>query len=279
MKIYNNINDLQFAILEYRAQAKSIGFVPTMGALHDGHISLLKKSVEENDISLVSIFVNPIQFNNPEDLKKYHRTPEDDSKLLQVNGCDIVFAPSVTEMYPDKVSEHYDFGFLENIMEGQHRPGHFNGVAVVVKRLLDICMPHKAYFGEKDFQQLMIIRALVEKEDIPVEIVACPIIREADGLAMSSRNVRLSLEERIIAPEIYRTLKWIRKQWDKEELDRVLYRAEEKLNALPGIEVEYIQIADERSLQEINSWNESKNARIFIALFLGEVRLIDNLKM
>ena len=279
MKIYNNINDLQFAILEYRAQAKSIGFVPTMGALHDGHISLLKKSVEENDISLVSIFVNPIQFNNPEDLKKYTRTPEDDSKLLQVNGCDIVFAPSVTEMYPDKVSEHYDFGFLENIMEGQHRPGHFNGVAVVVKRLLDICMPHKAYFGEKDFQQLMIIRALVEKEDIPVEIVACPIIREADGLAMSSRNVRLSLEERIIAPEIYRTLKWIRKQWDKEELDRVLFRAEEKLNALPGIEVEYIQIADERSLQEINSWNESKNARIFIALFLGEVRLIDNLKM
>ena len=279
MKIYNNINDLQFAILEYRAQAKSIGFVPTMGALHDGHISLLKKSVEENDISLVSIFVNPIQFNNPEDLKKYPRTPEDDSKLLQVNGCDIVFAPSVTEMYPDKVSEHYDFGFLENIMEGQHRPVHFNGVAVVVKRLLDICMPHKAYFGEKDFQQLMIIRALVEKEDIPVEIVACPIIREADGLAMSSRNVRLSLEERIIAPEIYRTLKWIRKQWDKEELDRVLFRAEEKLNALPGIEVEYIQIADERSLQEINSWNESKNARIFIALFLGEVRLIDNLKM
>ncbi len=276
MKICHTIEEIRRRIIDLREQGKSIGFVPTMGALHEGHLSLVRRSVEENDISVCSIFVNPIQFNNPSDLDKYPRTLEEDCLKLEETSCDIVFAPSVKEMYPEKAREEYSFGRLEEVMEGKHRPGHFNGVAVVVKRLFDICLPHRAYFGEKDFQQLAIIRALVEQEHLEVEIVGCPIIREADGLAMSSRNVRLSREERILAPEINKTLRWVAARAGRENLQETLAKARDKLNALPGMVVEYLEVADANSLEPIKNWYESENTRIFLAAFLGDVRLIDN---
>lgn len=279
MVVYSSIKDFQAAIRQHRADGLSIGFVPTMGALHRGHISLLEQSIKENDITIVSIFINPIQFNNKQDLEKYPRTLEDDCKKLEEAGCNIVFAPSAGEMYPEEVKEHYDFGQLEKVMEGEHRPGHFNGVAVVVKRLFDICMPNKAYFGEKDFQQLAIIKALVEQENMPLEIIGCPIIREEDGLAMSSRNVRLSLEERSIAPEVFKSLNWIKQQAGDKSIGEIVILAEEKLDAMPGMKVEYICIADEDTLMPVQSWDEADNIRAFIALFLGDVRLIDNLKI
>ena len=270
---------MQQEVLNMKGRGLSVGFVPTMGALHQGHLSLLERSVSENDISICSIFVNPIQFNNKSDLEKYPRTFEDDCKLLSNADCDIVFAPSVKEMYPEESTSSYDFGLLEKLMEGKHRPGHFNGVAIVVKKLFDICMPHKAYFGEKDFQQLMIIRELVRKEKINVEVVGCPIIREADGLAMSSRNVRLSPNERAIAPIIFNTLEWMKREAGEISVASMLEKAKDRLGNHPEIEVEYIQLADENTLVSINNWNETENIRAFIALFLGDVRLIDNIKI
>ncbi len=263
-----------------RDKGLKVGFVPTMGALHRGHLSLLDRARAENNISVCSIFVNPIQFNNPDDLKKYPRNPDADHRMLETAGCDLVFSPSVEEMYPEgEVREQYDFGHLNEVMEGAHRPGHFNGVAVVVKRLFDICMPHRAYFGEKDFQQLMIIRALVAMNDLPVEIVGCPIIREEDGLAMSSRNVRLSPEERAIAPRIYETLLMIREDAGKKPLEHVMHLAERRLNALPGMRVDYLQLVNEATLLPAGSWVSARDLRVFAAVYLGEVRLIDNLKI
>lgn len=277
--IYRYKNDIRAAIHTEREKGNTIGFVPTMGALHQGHISLLSRSVAENDISVSSVFVNPIQFNNKEDLLKYPRTLEDDISKLEAAGCNMVFAPSVEEMYPDEVDERFDFGHLENVMEGASRPGHFNGVGVVVSRLFDICMPHKAYFGEKDYQQFMIIKELAMIKDYDIEIIACPIIREADGLAMSSRNVRLKDSERLIAPVIFETLEWIKKQADRSSLQEVLSAARQKLSAFPEIKVEYLEVVDERTLSTIESWESARSIRAFIALFLGEVRLIDNLKI
>lgn len=279
MKVFNTIEGIQNEVLKLRDDGKSIGFVPTMGALHEGHLSLLKYAIKECDATVTSIFVNPIQFNNERDLEKYPRTLDDDLKKLEITGCDLVFTPSAEEMYPDEVKEQYDFGRLERVMEGEHRPGHFNGVAVVVKRLFEICMPNRSYFGEKDFQQLMIIRSLTDKENLPVQIIGCPIIRESDGLAMSSRNVRLSSEERSYAPEIFKTLKWIREQRGKGNVEDILRDAEQKLNSFPGMKVEYIQIADEQSLEPRFDWSAHNNSRIFVATFLGDVRLIDNLKV
>jgi len=279
MEIYSRIRDIQAKVRELKAEGLSIGYVPTMGALHEGHISLLRRSDEENNISVCSIFVNPIQFNNQIDLEKYPRTLKEDSEKLDKANCDIVFAPSVDEMYPDKVSESYDFGLLEKLMEGALRPGHFNGVAVVVKRLFDICMPDKAYFGEKDFQQLMVIRALVKQENIPVKIIGCPIIREPDGLAMSSRNVRLTPGERRIAPEIFKTLDMMKEKAGKKNIKEILTEAENQLEQHPGVKIDYIQIVDESTLVPITNWDETDNIRAFVALFLGEVRLIDNMKL
>jgi pantoate--beta-alanine ligase len=278
LKILETIKETKETILRLKKEGNSVGFVPTMGALHEGHLSLLRHSMIENDISVCSIFVNPIQFNNKQDLEKYPRTLEADCKKLENAGCDLVFAPSLEEMYPAKVEEHYDFGHLERVMEGAHRPGHFNGVAVVVKRLFDICTPHRAYFGEKDFQQLRIIQSLVEQENMPVEIIGCPIIRENDGLAMSSRNIRLSAEERKIAPAIYESLKNIREQVGNGTVNEVLRSEKEKLNSLPGMKVEYLVIASEDMLEPASEWDETKKLRAFIATFLGEIRLIDNLK-
>lgn len=279
MRVLNTIKETKETILKLREEGKSIGFVPTMGALHAGHISLLEESIMYNDVTVVSIFVNPIQFNNKADLEKYPRNLEEDCNKLEAAGCDLVFAPTVEEMYPEQADEKYDFGELERVMEGAHRPGHFNGVAVVVKRLFDICTPHRAYFGEKDFQQLMIIKALVAMEEIPVEIIGCPIIREDDGLAMSSRNVRLTSEERKLAPFIYRSLLKVRKRAYRNDLTSILDRMKNKLNSLPGMKVEYLLVADEDTLEPVDDWHDADNLRVFIATFLGDIRLIDNLKV
>ncbi|MDT8392732.1 MAG: pantoate--beta-alanine ligase [Bacteroidales bacterium] len=279
IKVFTQIDEIHSEALALRELGLSIGFVPTMGALHEGHISLLQHSIRENDVSISSIFVNPIQFNNKEDLKKYPRKLDKDINMLDTAGCDMVFAPSVEEMYPGEIQESYDFGALEHVMEGDARPGHFNGVAVVVNRLFNICIPHRAYFGEKDFQQLLIIREMVKKNALSLEIIGCPIIREPDGLAMSSRNVRLSADERSVAPVIFQTLSWIKKQAGKMDVGELVDEAGQKLSQHESIKLDYVWIADEKTLMPVMNWHETSEIRAFIALFLGEVRLIDNMKI
>jgi pantoate--beta-alanine ligase len=215
MITFSKIVDTQTFLYQQKTNGLKIGFVPTMGALHEGHLELMRRAKQENDILVASIFVNPIQFNNKEDLKKYPRNLNRDAELLKSVGCDVLFAPDTKEMYPEgQISKSYDFGDIEHVMEGSSRPGHFNGVGVVVSRLFEICIPHNAYFGEKDFQQLAIIKKLVDIENTRVNIVPCAIVREADGLAMSSRNVRLTDHEREIAPFIYQTLKMAKSSKD-----------------------------------------------------------------
>jgi len=276
MEVYHSIADTRQWLACERSMGKSIGFVPTMGALHQGHLDLVKRACRGNDLAGCSIFVNPIQFNNSEDLIKYPHTLEQDLQLLEKTGCHLVFAPSVEEMYPEPVTKKYDFGALERVMEGEHRPGHFNGVAVVVKKFFDIFQPDRAYFGEKDFQQLRIIQSLVRMENIPVEIIPCPTIREADGLAMSSRNRRLSADERAVAPAIYQTLlraRELAKNTPVAELKRIsTVRLESK-----GFRVDYFELADLESLQAITDWEETPGVIACVAAFLGSVRLIDNM--
>ena len=238
MEIFDEIQLLKTKLTELKGQGKSIGFVPTMGALHQGHLSLIEKSNLENDYTVCSIFVNPIQFNNPNDLEKYPRNLDGDIEMLNAQLCDFIFAPTVTEMYPKYLpKEEFYFGYLEEVMEGKFRPGHFYGVAVVVKRLFDIVEPNKAYFGIKDFQQLTIIRELVRYSQLPIEIVACPIIREADGLAMSSRNVRLSKEQRQAAPFIYQTLLKVKKKATELPIEELKAWTISQINLNPCMKV------------------------------------------
>jgi len=278
MEIFNFIGDTRQWLEGHHKPGRKEGFVPTMGALHEGHISLIKRAREENDIVGCSIFVNPIQFNNPEDLEKYPRTLDEDIEMLKKAGCDLVLTPSVKEMYPEPVLENYDFGDLERVMEGKYRPGHFNGVAVVVKRLFDIFRPERAYLGEKDFQQLRIIQRLVQMENIPVEIVPCKTLREADGLAMSSRNRRLSPEERKIAPRLFQTMMEVKDQYGRKEIGELKKMAEDRLEK-SGFIVDYVEIASIDDLQPLRDRKEKAPARIFVACFLGNVRLIDNLEI
>lgn len=279
MKVLNYIAEVHDFVKEARNQGLKVGFVPTMGALHEGHISLIKRAKNENDVVIASIFVNPIQFNNPTDLEKYPRTPEADIKKLEDAACDAAFMPSVEEMYPEKNEKTFDFGDLERVMEGACRPGHFNGVAVVVSKLFEIVTPDKAYFGEKDFQQLAIIKKMVDDLGSDVEIVPCPIIRESDGLAMSSRNVRLNAEERAIAPKIYAVLNDASSQLNAMSPKEMKEYALAKYADIQEFEVEYVEIADEQNLKSLNEWNDSTHARIFVALQLGPVRLIDNVRI
>ncbi len=279
MKTLNTISQTKQFLLEAKKEGKSIGFVPTMGALHEGHLTLMRRAKKENDLLAVSVFVNPIQFNNPEDLKKYPRDLEKDKQLLKSVGCDVVFAPTVDEMYPEeKVTEHFDFGKLETVMEGAFRPGHFNGVAVVVKRLFNIITPDKAYFGEKDFQQLAIIKQLVKMENMPLEIVPCAIVRESDGLAMSSRNERLTPDERALAPFIHQTLQQaVRLKTEKSPLEIVQW-VTDKFKEQPAFTLEYFELADAVFLQPVKRWEKAKGTIGFVAAFLGDVRLIDNIR-
>lgn len=265
-------------IASLRSQNKTVGLVPTMGALHEGHLSLVQRCIADNDICVVSVFVNPTQFNNKEDLEKYPRNIERDSKYLEQAGAGIVFAPSVDEIYPEPDMRQFDFGQIDKVMEGEHRPGHFNGVAQVVSRLFDIVQPDKAYFGEKDFQQLAIIRAMVKQLALTVEIIPMPIVREASGLALSSRNERLTPQQKEVAVNISRVLFNSR---DKAYRDKTVAQTIEKvvneLNAFSELRVEYFEIVDGTTLQPVSDWNESDYVVGCIAIFCGDVRLIDNI--
>jgi len=278
MRTFKKIAEVSNYLRLQKELGKTIGFVPTMGALHDGHLSLMRQAKEENDVLAVSIFVNPLQFNNPEDLKKYPRDIQRDKDLLQNNGCDVLFFPTVSEMYPEEVTIQYDFGSLEKVMEGAFRPGHFNGVAVVVKKLFDIIQPDKAYFGEKDFQQLAVIQKLVEIENLTVQIIPCPIVRENDGLAMSSRNERLTPEQRQMAPFIYQTLMEAAKKLPEMAPAKVKLFVQNKFADTPGFRLEYFEIANEKELQPVFKLDKTLDARGFIAAWLGNVRLIDNMR-
>lgn len=278
MRVIHTIAGLKELLQQHRQEGKTIGFVPTMGALHKGHITLVERCVAENDICVVSIFVNPTQFNNQEDLRLYPRTPEEDYELLKSTGADVVFAPSVEEIYPGPDIRIFDFGLLDKVMEGAFRPGHFNGVAQVVSKLFAFVEPHKAYFGEKDFQQLAIVREMVKQQELPVEIVGVPTVREQNGLAMSSRNQRLSVEQREHASEIHRIMRESTLLTEEQSPDQIIHFVTGSINNVPDLRVEYFGIVDGDSLQPVSTWQDSGNIVGAIAVYCGDVRLIDNIR-
>ncbi len=257
------------------ATAGRVGFIPTMGALHPGHVSLIQKARQSCQTVVVSIFVNPTQFNNPEDLKKYPRTLEKDLNVLRQAGCDMLFLPSVEEMYPKLTKEHWDFGRLSNSLEGEFRPGHFDGVLTVVKKLFEIVEPDQAFFGEKDFQQLALIRKMTEFEGLPVEVIGSPLIRENDGLAMSSRNLRLSKDERNQSLAISHALKAIHDKQRKLSPEQTIHLAKSMLQQA-GIQVEYLAIVEAATFEPIMAWDQVKMPIALFAGYVGEIRLIDN---
>jgi len=279
MKIIKIKSELQSEIAQLKKLKKSIGFVPTMGALHDGHIALVKRAVAENGCCIVSIFVNPTQFNNSADLEKYPRNLEHDAELLQQVGCGLVFAPEIAEMYDENevsITFDFDFGGLDKVMEGKFRHGHFNGVVQIVSKLFDLVQPDKAYFGEKDFQQLAIIHRMVKLLKYPVEIVDCPIFREPSGLAMSSRNERLTNEQRKKAAKISEILFESRNFAPEKSPNELIQWVADAIGTENGLELEYYDIVDASTLQSIEQWND--NCIGCIAVFCGDVRLIDNIR-
>lgn len=276
MEIIRAASELKARLAALRKAGKIIGFVPTMGALHEGHLSLVKEAADHSDVVVMSIFVNPNQFNNASDLERYPRDLQKDAALLEGTACELLFVPSVKEVYPEPDQRVFDFGDLDKVMEGKFRPGHFNGVAQVVSRLFDLVAPHKAFFGEKDFQQLAVVRAMVRQLNYPVEIVPCSIVREADGLAMSSRNMLLSTLQRKNAPQIALTLSESCNFAATHSVAETKQQVVDAINAVPELEVEYFEIVDGNSLQAVGSWEESSYVVGCIAVFAGEVRLIDN---
>ena len=276
MEIIRAASELKARLAALRKAGKTIGFVPTMGALHEGHLSLVKEAADHSDVVVMSIFVNPNQFNNASDLERYPRDLQKDAALLEGTACELLFVPSVKEVYPEPDQRVFDFGDLDKVMEGKFRPGHFNGVAQVVSLLFDLVAPHKAFFGEKDFQQLAVVRAMVRQLNYPVEIVPCPIVREADGLAMSSRNMLLSTLQRKNAPQIALTLSESCNFAATHSVAETKQQVVDAINAVPELEVEYFEIVDGNSLQAVGSWEESSYVVGCIAVFAGEVRLIDN---
>lgn len=278
MKIVHTINDLHTLLCPHMGKG-IIGFIPTMGALHEGHLSLVRKSVSENNFSVVSIFVNPTQFNDKKDLETYPRDLDKDCQLLEKTNCDIVFAPNVDEMYPEPDTRKFNFGALEKVMEGEHRPGHFNGVGQIVSKLFDIVKPDKAYFGLKDFQQLAIIRKLVKDFHYPVEIVPCKILRESDGLAMSSRNALLTADKRKAAPEIYRILSEVKRRFPHSDLLELKSYVVNEFDKQSELKLEYFEIVDDKELQPIRSSSVNVPCTACIAVFAGKIRLIDNVQL
>jgi len=276
MQVFHHRREINQHIASLKKDGKSIGFVPTMGALHAGHISLVQRAKKQNDIVVVSLFVNPTQFNNKEDLLRYPRTLDADLHMLEKEGCDVVFNPDEKEMYPEPDLRVFSFGNLDKVMEGKHRPGHFNGVAQVVTKLFDIIKPHRAYFGMKDFQQVVIIRKLVDDCEYPVEIIACPIVREADGLAMSSRNMRLSAEQRQHAVLISKTLFEAQRTGVSVSVEKMKKKVVDTINKDPWLQVEYFEIVDDKTLQPVKDWEKPGGRVGCIAVHAGEVRLIDN---
>ncbi len=278
MKIINTIPSLRQQLANERSVKKTIGLVPTMGALHAGHIALVNRCVAENDICVVSIFVNPTQFNDKNDLLKYPKTLEADCELLNSAGCQIVFTPEISEMYPEPDTRIFNFGSLEQVMEGAFRPGHFNGVAQIVSKLFDIVQPDKAYFGEKDFQQLAIIREMTKQLQLSTIIVPCPIVREKDGLAMSSRNTRLNAAERKSAAKISETLFKSRSFAGRISIMELKQQVVDAIDIVPVLRTEYFEIVDGNTLQPVSNWEDSDYIVGCIAVFCGEVRLIDNIE-
>ncbi len=278
MKVINKIEELKKFLSQERENGKHIGLVPTMGALHAGHLSLVKRCVEENDVCVVSIFVNPTQFNDKHDLETYPRTLDNDCALLESAGCTYVFAPSVEEVYPEPDTRVFDLGSVAAVMEGPRRPGHFNGVAQVVSKLFYIVEPDKAYFGEKDFQQIAVIREMVKQLSLPVQIVDCPICREADGLALSSRNTRLTPDLRKKAPLIAKTLHDSLALTPKQSVQAVHDFVVDTINEEADMEVEYYEIVDGHSMQPIQQWSDTDYPVGCITVYCGDVRLIDNIK-
>lgn len=278
MQTIHSIKELQACLSEAKNAGKSVGLVPTMGALHEGHASLVRRSVKENDVTVVSIFLNPTQFNDPKDLERYPRTLESDCKLLEQCGAQIAFAPSVNEMYPEPDTRSFSYPPTDSVMEGARRPGHFNGVCQIVSKLFMITEPDRAYFGEKDFQQICVIRRMVADLGFKLDIVPCPVIREASGLAMSSRNSLLTPEEKVLAANIYRVM--------KESLSQGLSVREteawvtDTLNAIDGLEVEYYSIVNGETLAEVNSWDEAPHIVGCITVYCGHtpIRLIDHIR-
>ena len=280
MKVFSKIVDLQNALFDERKAGRSVGLVPTMGALHEGHASLVRRSVKDNDVTVVSVFVNPTQFNDKNDLKNYPRDLEADCRLLEDCRADYVLAPEVDEMYPTPDTRQFEYPPVSTVMEGAHRPGHFNGVCQVVSRLFYIVRPDRAYFGEKDWQQIAVVKAMVSHLQLPVQIVECPIVREADGLAKSSRNTLLAPDERAIAPAIYKALsesvKYAKTHTLKETHDKVV----DEINAVSGLEVEYFAIVDGNTLLDMEQWEDSDYVVGCITVYCGKtpIRLIDHIK-
>ncbi|MCW3075477.1 MAG: pantoate--beta-alanine ligase [Bacteroidetes bacterium] len=280
MLIFTKIDELQYFLVQKKAEKKSIGFVPTMGALHAGHISLINSSKKSCDLTVCSIFVNPTQFNDKKDLERYPKTPERDLEMLKKAACDIVFMPSAQEMYPEKDERVFDFGYLDKILEGDHRPGHFNGVAQIVSRLFDIVKPDKAFFGSKDYQQVMIIKALVELLHYTTEIVTCPTLRDPDGLAMSSRNTLLNAKEREVAKIIPKLMQEAKSLKDKgKDVTEIKEHIVSELNMRGNYELDYFTICDARTLKELKSFSEAKEHIALIACYVGKIRLIDNISL
>lgn len=280
MIIFKKKEELKAYLQNLKDYKRTIGFVPTMGALHKGHLSLIEQAKKNNDVVIVSIFVNPTQFDKEEDLVKYPKTLENDSKLLESVDCDVLFYPSVEEIYNENVvSETFDFDGLEHQMEGKFREGHFNGVGTIVKTLLEIVTPNIAYFGRKDFQQLQIIKKMVKNHQIEVKIKGCAIFREDDGLAMSSRNTRLTKEQREAAPFIYKTLKQARIKFGTENADTVTDWVENQFKNHSLFKLEYFTIADEKTLETIKNKESDNKYRAFIAVFAEDIRLIDNIQL
>ena len=280
MKIFEKVVDLQNELFEVRRQGKTVGLVPTMGALHDGHASLVRQSVQQNDVTVVSVFLNPTQFNDKGDLDRYPRTLDADCKLLEACGADYVFAPSVSEMYPTPDTRHFEFPPQSTVMEGAKRPGHFNGVCQVVSRLFYITRPNRAYFGEKDWQQIAVVKRLVDFINMNIEIVECPIVRDEDGLAKSSRNSLLSADERAIAPNIYKVLKSSTNEAEKMSVQQLHDKVVADINAIEGLEVEYFDIVDGNTLLPIQSWDDTPYVVGCITVYCGKtpIRLIDHIK-
>lgn len=278
MKVFSEIKLLQKELNLLKSQKISIGFVPTMGALHMGHLSLMEKCKKECGKCIVSIFVNPLQFNNSNDLKNYPITKEKDMKLLEESTCDILFLPSVEEMYPKTENLELDIGLLEKSMEGLYRPGHLKGMAIVVSKFFKIIQPEKAYFGEKDFQQLAVVRKLVKDLDLKIQIVGLPTKRDPNGLAISSRNLLLTERERNEAAIIYKTLVYARRNTDRLSPIELKLECIKRLEEQP-LKVEYLEIADSETLEVVREWDNSEKPRAFVAAYLGKVRLIDNMSL
>lgn len=273
----NTVSQLKEYLAPFRTEGVLVGFVPTMGALHRGHTELMLKAKQDNSVVVVSIFVNPNQFNNRNDLKNYPRTLEPDLAKCEKAGVSVVFAPNVQEIYPAPDNRIFDFGMLDKVMEGKHRPGHFNGVAQVVSRLFDIVQPDRAYFGQKDFQQLAIIRRMAKDFDYNIEIVSCPTVREDDGLAMSSRNMLLSAQQRDNVPVIANTLFAARNKSHQLSVKEVVEWVVDEINKTPLLNVEYFEIANAETLEPVNDWNDAASLVGCIAVQVGDVRLIDNI--